>query len=270
MDLTVDHVTTYRFDPPMRGVVQSHRLTPSSSASQTVRDWKVEVEGASIGAAFRDGAGDRIHTVSVLGPVESLTVSVRGRVVTSDTAGVLRDHRERIRPSVYLSPTELTRPDAEIAALAEKADAESAADLDRAHGLAAAVRDAIAYVPGETHEGTTAAEALAAGQGVCQDHAHVLIAAALSRGLPARYVTGYLHAGSEEGMAEASHAWAEIHVADLGWVGFDAANGMSPDETYIRLGSGSDARDAAPIRGVSSGVGREKLSVEVSVSDAGQ
>ena len=81
-------------------------------------------------------------------------------------------------------------------------------------------------------------------------------------------MTGYLHA--EGGIAEASHAWAEIYVKDLGWVGFDASNGVCPDDRYIRLGSGYDAVDAAPIRGVAQGAGAETLVVDVSVIEATQ
>ncbi len=106
--------------------------------------------------------------------------------------------------------------------------------------------------------------------GVCQDHSHALIAAALSLGIPARYVTGYLFASDEEGGHEASHAWAEVFVTGLGWVGFDASNGVCPDDRYIRLGSGGDALEASPIRGVSRGAGSERLDVEVTVNQVQQ
>ena len=109
---------------------------------------------------------------------------------------------------------------------------------------------------------------MAEGKGVCQDHAHALIAAALSVDIPARYVTGYLHA--EGDIAEASHAWAEIFVTDLGWVGFDASNGVCPNEHYVRIGSGFDAVDAAPIRGLAQGMGTEAMKVDVNVVEATQ
>jgi len=99
MRLGVRHHTTYRFDPPMRGVVQSLRLWPSQFDGQTVIDWSVGIDGATMGAGFTDGAGDRIATSTVLEPVEILTVAVSGTVETADHSGVLRGHRERIRPS---------------------------------------------------------------------------------------------------------------------------------------------------------------------------
>lgn len=268
MRLQIRHDTTYEFHPPMRGVVQSLRLWPSRCEGQVIIDWTVTVDGATRGAAFRDGAGDKIETAVVLGPVESVVVSVAGTVETTDLAGVLRGHREKIKPAAYLRHTGYTKPDSALRDLARSAVDGVTGDLDRAHALCNAVRDAIAYTPGKTEHGTTAAEALAEGHGVCQDHAHALIAAALSLDIPARYVTGYLHA--EGGIAEASHAWAELHVPDLGWVGFDPSNGMCPNEHYVRLGSGFDALDAAPIRGVAQGMGTEALKVDVNVVEAAQ
>ena len=268
MQLAIKHDTTYRFDPPMRGVAQSLRLWPSRFDGQTTLDWNVEIDGAKRGASFRDGAGDMIETAVVLGPIDEVVVRVSGTVETADLAGVLKGHRERIRPAVYLRHTDFTKPDSALKDLASKAMASADTDLNRAHALCAAVQEAIEYTPGKTDPGTTAAEALAHGHGVCQDHAHALIAAALSAGIPARYVTGYLHA--EGGIAEASHAWAELHVADLGWVGFDASNGICPNEHYVRLGSGFDAVDAAPIRGVAQGAGAEAMEVDVNVVEAAQ
>jgi len=143
-------------------------------------------------------------------------------------------------------------------------------DLERAHRISAAVADAIAYRPGTTHAHTTAAEALGQGEGVCQDHAHAVIAAARVAGLPARYVSGYLHASADGTPHEAAHAWAEVWVEGLGWVGFDASNRCCPDAHYIRLGSGLDAQGAAPIRGIARGPGSESLDVTVAVQAAQQ
>ncbi len=270
MRLQVAHKTVYRFDRPMRGVVQSHRLTPCVCESQSVVSWDVTVAGGRHGAAFRDGAGDNVDTVSVRGKVEALAIEVTGVVDTFDTSGVLRGHRESVPPLVYMRPTRATRADRAIEELAREAVAGKDGLLDQAHGLSRTVRARVDYRPGETHAETTAAEALAHGYGVCQDHAHILVAAAIAAGIPARYVTGYLYSAAGDEMAEASHAWAELYVPDLGWVGFDASNDSCPDERYIRLGSGFDATDAAPIRGVAHGLAEEALDVEVSVQQVQQ
>lgn len=272
MRLTVRHSTTYSFDQPMRFVTQSHRLTPTTHAGQSVIDWAVTAEGATFGASFVDGAGDRVTTMTIGGPVRQIEVVVEGTVKTSDTSGILRDHRELIWPKVYLQPTAVVHPNQPLRALSEAAvrgiDREE--ELKRSHALSEAVAEAVAYQVGATEAHHTAAEVLERGQGVCQDMAHVLISAAQLAGLPARYVTGYLLTG--EGAAgpadsgEAAHAWAEIHVASLGWIGFDPANRCCPDDRYVRLGSGRDAGEAAPIRGISRGGGGEVMDVSVAVA----
>ena len=265
MRLSIRHATVYQFDAPMRFVTQSHRLTPVTNGGQTVVSWSVSSEGAAFGAGFTDGAGDAVNTMTVHGPVSRIEVVVEGVVETTDTAGVLRGHREIVQPLVYLQPTGFTKPSRALSELREAALAGADAGyLDRAHRLSGAVSDAIAYVPGATAAQTTAAEALELGKGVCQDMAHALIAVAHGAGMPARYVTGYLLTEDDEG--EAAHAWAELHVDGLGWIGFDPANRCCPDERYVRLGSGRDAREAAPIRGVSRGGGGEAMDVSVVVA----
>ena len=264
MLLLIDHVTRYRYGRPVRGVVQSHRLTPSQFDGQQVVSWSVTVSGGTQGGSFRDGAGDVVQGWTVKGPVDEIEVRVQGKVSTTDLAGLLRGHRETTPPLTYLRETlatTLTVPLLELGRRAEGADGQ----LSLAHGLSLAVTNAIKYAPGSTDAKTTAAEALAQGEGVCQDHAQVLCTIARARGLPARYVSGYLLADAEGQAHEAAHAWAELHVQGLGWVGFDPANECCPDDRYVRLGSGLDAQEAAPIRGSARSVGEETLDVSVAV-----
>jgi len=268
MRLQVRHVSEYHYDQPVRSVIQSHRLTPTRCGNQRVENWEVSVSGGLRGGGFRDGAGDWVQAWTVQGPVESVRVTVEGVIETVDCAGVLRDHRENIPPTAWLAETLATRPDAALHDLA--ASAQGADALSLAHDLSALVTKAVLYSPGTTEAHTTAAEALALGTGVCQDHAQVLVTVARLRGLPARYVSGYLHATADGMLHEAAHAWAEIHMPVLGWVGFDPANACCPDERYIRLASGMDARGAAPIRGIARGPGAENLQVSVAVEAAQQ
>lgn len=295
MILSVRHVTTYRYDRPVRAVIQSHRLQPARFDGQRVLDWSAGIDGAERGGGFRDGAGDWVQAWTVPGPVSDVVVSVAGRIETQDMAGVLRGHKERLPPEVWLRDTPATRADPAMADLAA-GTLPQGNGLDLAHALAAAVAEAVAYTPGSTIGRTTAAEALAQGQGVCQDHTQILIGCARRRDLPARYVSGYLYSddpalrqaqsqqsdGQSQSQSqsqpqsqaqeaflvpnqEASHAWAEIWVAGLGWVGFDASNQCCPDARYIRLGSGLDAADAAPIRGIARGDAVEALDVTVAI-----
>ena len=117
---------------------------------------------------------------------------------------------------------------------------------------------------------TTAAEAYTDRRGVCQDHAHVMIGMARGLGVPARYVTGYLVTGVGASSV-AAHAWAELLIADLGWVGFDAANGQCPTELYVRVAAGLDAAAVAPVNGSRrGGTSVEQMIVEVRAEIAQQ
>lgn len=137
------------------------------------------------------------------------------------------------------------------------------------HQLMAEIHERVEYRPGETGTETTAEQALQKGSGVCQDHAHILIAAARTLGLPARYVSGYLMMEDQPEQA-ATHAWAEVYLNGLGWVGFDAANKMCPDDRYVRIACGLDYKDAAPIAGLVHGSVNEQLKVAVTVENQGQ
>lgn len=265
MRLAITHTTIYSYDFPISALVQSVRLTPSVHQGQRIVDWTVGIPGGTLGPAFRDGAGDWVQGWTLRGPVSQVTVTASGVVETNDSAGVLRGHREIINPLVYMRDTAATELDEALADLS--ASAQAGGQLDLAHALSELVADNIAYVPGATEPHTTAAEALALGEGVCQDHTHVLIALARNRDLPARYVSGYLQADADGAAHEANHAWAEIYIDALGWVGFDPTNRCCPDERYVRLGSGFDAADAAPLRGMAFGAGAERLEVSVAVEE---
>jgi transglutaminase-like putative cysteine protease len=130
------------------------------------------------------------------------------------------------------------------------------------------VRERVSYRQGATGSETTAAEALALGAGVCQDHAHLFVAACRSLGIPARYVAGYLWPGENGTEPQAGHAWAEAFVDETGWVGFDPSNRTLQDERYVRVGIGLDCRSAAPVRGIHRGGAAETLSVALNVKAA--
>lgn len=268
MDLSVCHRTAYRYGAPVRTLTQSLRLWPSQYDGQDTHAWDIRIEGheASRGAAFRDGAGDWIETVAMRG-VSAVDIVVEGRVTTRDLTGVLRGLREKVPPEAYLRATDLTRTTEALAALAHEVSEGEADALSRAHAIANSVRERIVYTTGATAADTTAGEALEIGKGVCQDQAHAVIAMARALDLPGRYAVGYLFASEDSEMTQASHAWAEVYIDGLGWVGFDAANGQCPDDRYVRLGSGLDARAAAPIRGRATGGGAETLTVDVTVAE---
>ena len=262
MFLTIRHQTRYRYDGAGSLAVQRLRLTPASNPAQTVHSWAIDAPGMDNAATYTDGLGNIVHLISQTEPDEELVITASGKVTTTDTGGVLGTLNEMANPAIFLRPTALTQSSAEIEALA---DIVALADpLEVAHALMAAIIDQVAYVTASSHAGTSAAEAFAAGTGVCQDHAHIFIAACRRHGIPARYVTGYMQVAGEN-QAVAHHAWAEANLANLGWVGFDPANQQCPTEHYVRLASGFDAPSAAPIIGTRRGSGPEQLDVDVVV-----
>ncbi len=147
---------------------------------------------------------------------------------------------------------------------AENVNASATADrLDLMHRLMDGIRDRLRFDADTTGPGTSASEAFALRHGVCQDFAHIFIAAARHLGFPSRYVSGYMLHNDGRREHEAGHAWAEALVADLGWVGFDPTNGICPTEAYVRVAIGLDYLGAAPVRGARYGGDGETLSVRV-------
>jgi transglutaminase-like putative cysteine protease len=172
---------------------------------------------------------------------------------------------------VFLSPTPLTHADAVVRDFAEDLRAALDADpIDGLHALSHAVAERVAYRPESTDVETTAAAALTAGSGVCQDQAHVFTAAARYLGIPTRYVSGYFHAIGEGIGEAASHAWSESWVEGLGWVAFDVTNEICASDGHVRLAVGPDYDACAPIRGVRRGGGTEQMDVKVTVAAQGQ
>lgn len=267
MELHVHHTTEYRYSVPTRHSIQYVRLTPPTNEAQTVRYWNIEAPAPL--SQWTDGFGNIVHTLVMNGDHDSLRLTINGTVSTSDTTGVIASREHPIGSLFLLQPTALTKPDDALAAFVGKlGEPDMDEPIPFLHDLMNALRDRIEYLPGESDVTTTAAEALEAGKGVCQDHAHAFATCARLAGLPTRYVSGYLCSWSEGREEDASHAWAETLVPDLGWVGFDPANGICPDDRYIRLACGRDYRDAAPVRGIRSGGGEEALAVRVSVVPA--
>ncbi|MFA5950216.1 MAG: transglutaminase family protein [Hyphomicrobium sp.] len=270
MLIEIRHTTTYRYQTPARYSIQSLRLTPPSFDGQEVLSWTISAPGFDKAVQFRDGFGNTVHLATMSGLHEGIAIEASGIVETEDRCGIIRGLNEAAPRRVFLRETAKTLPDKAIRDLARKIGGgrESKDSLDCLHALMNEVRDAVEYEIGATHEHTSAAEALAAGKGVCQDHAHVFISAARVLGIPARYVNGYFLSGTLA-PSEAHHAWAEAWVEGLGWVGFDPANGMCPTERYVRLACGFDASTASPIRGTQRGGENEALDVKVEVEQQG-
>ena len=261
MLVSIGHVTRYTYSTPALYSIHTLRLTPPNFDGQHVLSWRVEMPEIEDAVRYRDAFGNVCHLVSIPRPHSDIAIIARGTVETADKAGFVRGLPEVAPTRVFRRQTPKTAPDEGIRALV--AGLKSADGIDRLHELMQVIGEQVNYVVGATNAHTSAAEALQAGRGVCQDHAHVFVSAARHMGLPARYVSGYFVTGMEP--SEAQHAWAEAFIDGLGWLGFDPANQVCPTDRYVRLACGLDAASAAPITGNRRGGQDEVLDVFVEV-----
>lgn len=262
MLLTIHHTSTYRYDTPVPYALQRLRMTPKSLASQSVKSWRVECTGAIREVIWRDGFDNVCELIRHERNAREIIIEASGQVETRDLAGVAGEE-VKIAHWVYLRQTTRTQPGLKLSALKERV-VGTKDRLECLHQLMGLVADEMVYQTGSTDVETTAETALNNGYGVCQDQAHAFISVARQLDIPARYVSGYLMMPDITDQV-ATHAWADAFVPGLGWVGFDAANRICPNEHYVRIATGLDYRDAAPISGVRHGIGGEMLEVQVKV-----
>ena len=265
MQMHIRHETRYRYERPVKYSVQSLHLTPRREPSQRALNWSITAPGRRLEQV--DAYGNIAHLLTIDEPHREIQIVVHGVVETADIEG--RQEDGPLSPLAYLAPTKLTTPNEQLKAFARQAMAQSDDSRTRAHALAEAVFDAVRYKSGTSDVQDSAADAFKSGEGVCQDHAHVYIAAARAVGMPARYVSGYLFTGDTSDAA--SHAWVDVWLgADIGWQSIDVTHKRPAVRTYCRLAVGRDYLDAAPVRGVRQGGGGEKMEANVLVAESAQ
>lgn len=280
MRLKITHRTEYRYDDPIAYALQRVRLMPSSGATQKVSAWKVTIEGAREEVHFADHFDNDTRLISLEGEPRVIAIEASGAVETFDKAGVTGLHRGFAPLWLFMRETEVTAPTVGIRALVAQVSKDT--DLSRLHQLMALIGEPAAEADGTAPAEASASQSQSQTDGAAQDtaqdgsgrelahnsggqdQAEQFIAAARLLGFPARYVSGYLLVDGDVEKA-ARHAWAEAHVDRLGWVGFDVANLMSPDEYYVRIATGRDHRDAMPVSGIRLGQADERLAVSITV-----
>ncbi|MBJ7376485.1 transglutaminase family protein [Sphingobium sp.] len=266
MKLLVRHQTVYRYAATAGRVAMRLKLMPVDTPAQTVLDWQVSINDAPL-TNFRRNSYGEMETIWIRHDrLDHAVIVAEGLVDTRESHGVVGSPDSRVDLRYFLRDTPLTQASDGIAAMARAAPTGES-PLAQLHALSAAVSDAVQYRSGVTTSATTAAQAFALGAGVCQDHAQIFIAAARAIGRSARYVSGYLLAGDGSALHE-THGWAEAHVPGLGWIGFDPSNRVCVTERYLRLASGLDADDAAPIRGSVTVAGDIWIDADVRIAQA--
>ncbi|OCC25001.1 transglutaminase [Croceicoccus estronivorus] len=264
MHLAIEHTTRYRFAEPVAYALQRLRLTPKETHGQRIAHWKVHYQGVAEELSYDDQNCNHVTLVSVEPGTTEVVITCEGIVHTEDHAGIIGRHAGHLPLWSFCSQTPYTRPGVKMRSLVATIRREESDILAQLHALSAGILEHVVYEAGHTGVDTTAEQALDAGKGVCQDHSHIFVGGARLLGIPARYVSGYLMMDDRVNQ-EATHAWAEAHVEGLGWVGFDVSNGISPDARYIRVATGRDYKEAAPITGISFGGVEEDLHVQLAV-----
>jgi transglutaminase-like putative cysteine protease len=247
---------------PARGLNQALRLTPRGFDGQEIKDWRVDVQPDARMRRSEDSFGNTVLSCCHDGPLDRVTITAEGDIETYDVAGVVRGLPDKLPLEVYLRETDAAHADSDLIAFARDSLAGESDPLGRFHALMAALNKAVAFAPGEEAAPRPAREILGSRAGTALEIAQVFVAAARSLDVPARFVSGFfLGSGSD-----AHHAWAEVHVAPLGWIGFDAALGYCPRDAHLRIAHGLDYFGAAPRRASALGYAREEAASALNVA----
>lgn len=263
--LRVRHSTGYQYPKEVQTSYNEVRLTPAATGNQLAIDSRIDVSPHVHASSYVDYWGTIVHSFDIHVPHTELLVTATSTVETphfhtvvtgaATTWATLDDRSVRDQFHEFLAPTVATAADEQLSAVAEAmrgtSDDPSAA-LERSIGW---VHDSLSYEKGSTNVSTRAIEAWHAGRGVCQDFVHLEIALLRAMGIPARYVSGYLHPRDDaelgETVAGESHAWAEAWVGE--WFAFDPTNTSTVGERHVLVARGRDYGDVTPLKGVYSG-----------------
>lgn len=275
--MSIRHVTEYQYPTPVAASYNEARLTPQTTLTQTTVEARVAVEPAAHIARYWDYWGTLVHAFDVLvphtemvltgtsvveqgTPVEPPAPDVGWDVVESDA--VKDEHCEFLAASTWVPQD----ADLDQVGLTIRAAAES--PREAVHAATEWVRGQLDYQPGATTVSTSAVEAWRNGSGVCQDFVHLSLAVLRAAGVPARYVSGYLHPHREPEVGKPargeSHAWVEAWVGD--WLGLDPTNLLEIAERHVLVARGRDYGDVPPVKGIYSGGASQESSVTVELT----
>ncbi|SDR83622.1 Transglutaminase-like enzyme, putative cysteine protease [Nocardioides scoriae] len=276
LQLRIVHTTGFEYTGKANTSFNEARLTPVTLPGQIVVHSRVEVSPTPWTYTYRDYWGSQVTAFEVLDPHTSLTVTATATVHTDRTpAGPPVMGWEDVRkPQVadlhtdFLTLPDRVAPSPELVARAREIAGRSASPSEAAYAVCALVHDEVRYVSGSTTVDAVAAHSWERRTGVCQDMAHIVIGALRSVGIPARYVSGYLHpkVQPEVGVPAKgeSHAWVEWW--DDGWRGFDPTNATEPGDRHVVTATGRDYGDVKPLSGIFSGSGTSRMFVDVQVT----
>jgi transglutaminase-like putative cysteine protease len=286
MLLEVRHVTRYHYAKPIRESVMELWMQPQKSATQRLLSFELEVEPAAQLFSYADSFGNAVYHFDVPQPHDELQIVARSAVETHAPAplpkALDRGEWDRLRSDFtqgecfdFLRPHGYAERTPALGAFIEAKGIDDLQRLDpltAARALSRVIYEAFDYQAGVTEADSPIDDALKEGRGVCQDFAHIMIAVCRGWGLPARYVSGYLFTdrarSHDRSDPDATHAWVEVFLPSLRWVGLDPTNDIMAGERHVCVAVGRDYDDVPPSRGVFKGEAESQLAVGVSVRRA--
>ena len=274
--LRITHRTGFSYELPANASYNEARMLPLTDHSQYVISARLDISPATSQHSYVDYWGTQVSVFEVLTPHTELAVSAtsvvdvrENRYHPVDTSweylAVAGEASSELAEA--LLNTRLSEPHPDVAKLAQNIRESGVGPSAAAAQIARSVHEHMDYVRGSTGVHSTAKEAWAGKAGVCQDFAHVTIGALRSVGIPARYVSGYLHPNPTAPIGETvigeSHAWVEWYTG--GWYGFDPTNLSDIGVNHVQIARGRDYSDVAPLRGVYSGESASGTFVSVEI-----
>lgn len=248
------------YSQPVRHHSFSVRFLPSDTSRQRVERMEAEISGCETFGNAEDSFGNRRVYGTIEAPHDVFNVEIRGTVLTG--TDIYEEYTaDPHRCAMFKAQTQLTQPGDLIRQFgAEFSFSDADGPYDRVLAVMRRLHERFSYGPGRTKAHEKAESALAAGAGVCQDYAHIMLSLLREQDIPARYVVGMMPG---EG---ASHAWVEALCRGY-WYGFDPTNGRLVDDDYIRVSCGRDSLDCAVIRGSFTGAAGQSQSEIVQVEE---
>jgi transglutaminase-like putative cysteine protease len=279
MKLRVFHRTRFLYAAPVRESFNEARLQPLVTARQACHSFELKISPRAQVQSFPDFYRNTVHQFEVTQPHTELVIEAASVVTTSDAPelpvdaatgklGLMTPQAQAERCYDYLQPSTYVDVNADLTRLAREVTAGETDAWHAAQLILAYVHREFQYQPATTNSHTHMREVLQSRAGVCQDFSHVMLGLCRSLQLPARYVSGYLFNGPADQLkgAQASHAWVEVFLPGLGWLGLDPTNNQIVAGKHVKVAIGRDYADVPPVKGTYRGTGKRTLSVEVLVS----
>lgn len=285
----LSHVTQFSYDGPVSESYNELRLRPRHDESQSCLSFRLTTSPSSTPAAHLDYFDNWVHQFHIMPEHRSLRVESEAVVLVHPliprplrdfSLAELDQTRESLMGDHYdwLCATQYCPFLPALSDLITQSEQRCAGDARGfAEAAARVVHEGFSYRPGATHVHSSVGDSLATRSGVCQDFSHILLSMLRMRGLPARYVSGYLITGDAlEPQAsmeriiggQASHAWVQVYIPETGWIGLDPTAGQFAEARHILIARGRDYGDVPPVRGVYKGHAGQSLSVDVLVRPA--